>query len=82
MAYKVNFVYSSSRLRWRPQNEDDLKNEDNQKNEDDLKNENDLSKMMTTSIVKIVKDHTTLHYTAIGGIFILFPSALLFMVGD
>ena len=42
MAYKVSFVYSSSRLRRRPQNEYDLKIEDNLKNEGDLKNEDEL----------------------------------------
>ena len=35
-------MYSSSRLRRRPQNEDDLKIEDNLNNEDDLKNEDNL----------------------------------------
>ena len=35
-------VYSLSRLRRQPQNEDDLKNEDHHKNEDDLKNEDNL----------------------------------------
>ena len=35
-------VYSLSRLRRRPQNEDDLKNEDNLKNGDYLKNEDNL----------------------------------------
>ena len=39
---KSNLIYSLSRLRRRPQNEDDLKNEDNLKNEDDLKNKDDL----------------------------------------
>ena len=42
MPEKANLVYSSSRLRWQPQNEDDLKNEGDHKNEDGIKNEDDL----------------------------------------
>ena len=34
-------LYSSSRLRWQPQSEDDVKNEEDLKNEDDLKKEDD-----------------------------------------
>ena len=41
-AEKANLVYSSSRLRRRPQNEDNFKNKDNLKNEDDHKNEDNL----------------------------------------
>ena len=37
-------VYSSSRLRRRTLNEDDIKNKDALKNEDNLKNEDDLKK--------------------------------------
>ena len=42
MLSKANLVYSSSRLRRRPQNEDELKIEGVLKNEDDLKNGGDL----------------------------------------
>ena len=41
-AVKSNLVYSSSRMRWQPQNEDDVKIVDDLKNEDDLENEDDL----------------------------------------
>ena len=41
-AVKSKFVYSLSRLRRRPQNEDDLKKEDDLRNEDNLNNEDDL----------------------------------------
>ena len=50
---KKSLVYSTSRLRRRPLNEDnlkdedELKNEDNLKKEDDIKNEDDL-KLKTT----------------------------------
>ena len=42
MLSKANLVYSSSRLRRRPQNADSLKTEDNLKNDENLKNEDDL----------------------------------------
>ena len=45
---KANLVYSLSRLRSRPQIEDDLKNEDNLKNDDNLKNEDNLNKNAIT----------------------------------
>ena len=45
---KENLVYSSSRLRRQPQNEDELKNEDDLKNEDGIKKMKTISKMKTT----------------------------------
>ena len=57
MLSKANLVYSSSRLRGRPQNEDNLKNKygpkdkDNLKNEDNLKDE-DALKMKTPRDMK------------------------------
>ena len=42
MLSKANLVYSLSRLRLQPQNEDDFKIEDDLKNEDDLKDEDNL----------------------------------------
>ena len=44
MLSKANLVFSSSRLRRRPQHEDDLKNDDDLKNEGDLLNEDNLKK--------------------------------------
>ena len=42
MLWKANLVYSISRLRRQPQNEDVLKKEDDLKDEDKLKNEDNL----------------------------------------
>ena len=55
----LNPIYSLSRLRRQPHNEDDLKIENDLKKEDDLKNEDNLKKednqkIMTTQKMKTI----------------------------